>query len=56
MRSIVVFCGSSDGNDNQIVDATKTLGKRLAQKNITVVYGGAKIGLMGVRKTCMSVS
>ncbi|MCK5441134.1 MAG: TIGR00730 family Rossman fold protein [Maribacter sp.] len=47
MRSIVVFCGSSEGNDINILDAAQELGRTLAQQNITLVYGAAKIGVMG---------
>ncbi|NAS30901.1 TIGR00730 family Rossman fold protein [Flavobacteriaceae bacterium R38] len=47
MDSIVVFCGSSEGNDQKIIDEAYALGKNLAQKNITLVYGAAKIGVMG---------
>jgi uncharacterized protein (TIGR00730 family) len=42
-----VFCGSSDGNDDQITAATVELGTLLAQKDIALVYGAAKIGVMG---------
>ena len=44
---IAVFCGSSSGNDIAYTDATKKLGKFLAQKNIDLVYGGGNVGLMG---------
>ncbi|MGI9553087.1 MAG: TIGR00730 family Rossman fold protein [Aurantibacter sp.] len=47
MRSIVVFCGSSEGNDPKILEAASALGKTLAERNITLVYGAAKIGVMG---------
>ena len=47
MKSISVFCGSSDGNDNEIITTAYALGKEFAQKNITLVYGAAKIGIMG---------
>ncbi len=47
MRSIVVFCGSSEGNDPAILQAAGELGKVLAERKITLVYGGAKIGVMG---------
>ncbi len=47
MKSIVVFCGSSEGNDPQIVEAAAELGRTLAQRKITLIYGGAKIGVMG---------
>jgi len=44
---IAVFCGSSSGNDIAYTNATKKLGKFLAQNNIDVVYGGGNVGLMG---------
>lgn len=47
LKSIAVFCGSSEGNDNLIISQTKQLGKTLAKQNITLVYGGAKVGIMG---------
>ncbi len=47
MNSIVVFCGSRDGNDPEILRAARELGKTLATLNITLVYGAAKIGVMG---------
>ncbi|NLR63622.1 TIGR00730 family Rossman fold protein [Chitinophaga varians] len=47
MKSIVVFCGSSAGLDPVYMDQARQLGAALAQRNITLVYGGAKVGLMG---------
>jgi uncharacterized protein (TIGR00730 family) len=47
MKSITVFCGSSEGSDAQYAQAAYSLGIQLAQQNYTVIYGGAKIGLMG---------
>ncbi len=47
MKSIAVFCGSSEGNDPEILNEAYQLGETLAHKNITLVYGAAKIGLMG---------
>jgi len=48
LDSICVFCGSSEGNDTQIIKAAEQLGKTLAENNITLVYGAAKIGVMGL--------
>lgn len=48
LNKICVFCGSSEGNDTAIIDASKQLGKTLAEKKITLVYGAAKIGVMGI--------
>jgi len=47
MNSISVFCGSSEGNDPKIISEAYALGKTLAQQNTTLVYGAAKIGIMG---------
>lgn len=47
MESIVVFCGSSEGNDPEIVECAYELGAVFAKEGITLVYGAAKIGIMG---------
>jgi hypothetical protein len=47
MKSIVVFCGASTSNDSILNMKATEFGKLLALKNIQLVYGGAKIGLMG---------
>lgn len=48
MKSICVFCGSSMGNNPAYKDEAEKLGILLANKNITLVYGGGNVGLMGV--------
>ena len=47
MKSIVVFCGSGQGNNECYSRAAKETGQLLAGKGIRVIYGGAKVGLMG---------
>ncbi len=47
MKSIVVFCGSSEGYDERYREAAYGLGAMLAERGIHIVYGGAKVGLMG---------
>lgn len=47
LNKICVFCGSNDGNDLAITDTAKKLGEIFAKRNITLVYGAAKIGVMG---------
>lgn len=47
LKSIAVFCGSSEGNDTIILSQAAKLGETLAKENITLVYGAAKIGIMG---------
>jgi len=48
MISICVFCGSSFNGDPLIKQLTVQLAEILVNRNITLVYGGAKIGLMGI--------
>lgn len=47
IKSLTVFCGSKTGNDPIYCQHAETLGKLLAQKNITLVYGGGNKGMMG---------
>ena len=47
MQSVCVFCGSSPGFDPVYRDAASALGRLLAAEHITLVYGGASVGLMG---------
>ncbi len=45
---ICVFCGSSAGNNPLYADAARETGTTLAQRRITLIYGGGRVGLMGV--------
>ncbi|VEG13395.1 LOG family protein [Moraxella cuniculi] len=45
---IVVYCGSNLGNTPAYRDAAYALGQAFAKHRITLVYGGGKVGLMGV--------
>jgi len=47
MKSIVVFCGASMSNDPVLNNEAYNFGKVIAIEQIQLVYGGAKIGLMG---------
>jgi len=47
MKSVTVFCGSSSGTDTIYQSQAAMLGATLAQQNIRIIYGGAKVGLMG---------
>ena len=48
MERISVFCGSAKGKDPAFALAAAALGKELAARKITLVYGGGNIGLMGI--------
>jgi len=47
LRSICVFCGSSAGEDPRYLEAASALGRILVRRNISLVYGGSRMGLMG---------
>lgn len=47
LRSIAVFCGSSNNVDPSYLDLASRVGTALAQADITMVYGGGHSGLMG---------
>lgn len=47
MNRLCVFCGSSAGETSRYVDAAGMVGALLAERGVTVVYGGSRVGLMG---------
>jgi len=54
MKHVCVFCGSSPGQGKVYMQAAAQLGKVLAEKQYTLVYGGASVGLMGqVARSCL---
>jgi len=48
LTSVCVYCASSSGSNEAVVDATKELGELLAHQGIRLVYGGGAVGLMGL--------
>jgi uncharacterized protein (TIGR00730 family) len=48
LSSVAVFCGSSPGTDRGFAAVANALGKELARRDIELVYGGGRVGLMGV--------
>jgi hypothetical protein len=47
INKVTVFCGSSAGTDYVYRQTAEALGKFLVAQHIELVYGGAKVGLMG---------
>lgn len=47
IKSLAVFCASSDGLDTIIFQEAYGVGEFLAKKDIELVFGGSKLGLMG---------
>ncbi len=46
--SLCVYCGSSTGHSDVYREAAARLGRILAEAGVRLVYGGGRIGLMGV--------
>ena len=47
MKSICVYCGSSDAVSPDFLTAARQMGNKLAERGLRLVYGGGKTGLMG---------
>jgi uncharacterized protein (TIGR00730 family) len=48
IKAVCVFCGSGTGSRPAYETAARDLGLLLAREQVTLVYGGACVGLMGV--------
>ena len=48
IKAVCVYCGSSGQVDPRYREAATRLGRGLAGRGITMVYGGGRIGLMGL--------
>ena len=48
IRTLCVFCGSSPGYDPVHAEAARALGGALGAAGIDLVYGGGRVGLMGI--------
>jgi uncharacterized protein (TIGR00730 family) len=47
VRQVCVFCGASSGRSPSYADAARALGAELARRDLGLVYGGGRVGLMG---------
>jgi uncharacterized protein (TIGR00730 family) len=48
LRSLCVYCGSLVGARPAYAGAAAALGEQLAEEGIALVYGGGRVGLMGI--------
>ncbi|SET59607.1 LOG family protein [Hymenobacter actinosclerus] len=48
MKSVAVYCGSATGTNPAYQRQAEEMGRLLAQRGLTLVYGGGRVGLMGV--------
>ncbi len=46
--NITVYCASSNHIDGSYLDVAEEMGRLLAERSLTLVYGGGDVGLMGV--------
>ena len=47
MKRLAVYCGSATPADQRFIELARQVGEALASRNIGVVYGGGRLGLMG---------
>ncbi|GAA6139056.1 TIGR00730 family Rossman fold protein [Arenicella sp. 4NH20-0111] len=47
MKTVCVYCGSSEGVRSSYMSAATSLGQALVENKLDLVYGGADVGLMG---------
>ena len=48
MNRVCVFCGSNSGAGDDYANAARDVAAALVRENLTLVYGGGRVGLMGV--------
>jgi hypothetical protein len=48
LSRVCVYCGSSAGSGPEFAESARALGQLLARDGLTLVYGGAEVGLMGL--------
>ena len=48
MKSVCIYCGSNFNGDPVLRAAIESLAQTLTEQNITMVYGGGSVGVMGL--------
>lgn len=48
MKSLCVYCGSNFNGDPAVLQAVESLAKTMVERDITLVYGGGSVGVMGL--------
>ncbi|CAM5307487.1 LOG family protein [Rhodanobacter lindaniclasticus] len=46
--ALCVYCGSSSGRHSEYTEQARAFGAEMARRGMALVYGGGKVGLMGV--------
>ena len=48
LQRLAVYCGSASGSDLRFADATRALAAAMVESHVDLVYGGGRLGLMGI--------
>jgi uncharacterized protein (TIGR00730 family) len=48
MKNICIYCGSAVGTNPEYAEAARRLGRAMAHQGLGLVYGGGRVGLMGI--------
>ena len=48
LKRLAVYCGSASGSDPRFAEAARETGRLTTERGIDLVYGGGRLGLMGI--------
>ena len=48
VKRLAVYCGAAGGSDPRFEEAARLLGRTMAERQIDLIYGGGRLGLMGI--------
>jgi uncharacterized protein (TIGR00730 family) len=48
MKNICIYCGSAAGTNPEYIETARRVGTILARRGLGLVYGGGRVGLMGI--------
>ena len=48
IKRLAVYCGSAAGNDPRYAKAARAMAAAMLERDIDLVYGGGRLGLMGI--------
>ena len=48
IKRLAVYCGSAGGSDPRFEEVARLLGRTMVERKIDLVYGGGRLGLMGI--------
>jgi uncharacterized protein (TIGR00730 family) len=48
IKRLAVYCGSAAGSDPRFADAARAMGTAIVERDLELIYGGGRLGLMGV--------